>query len=247
MFERVTVSTNLDQFLETGFNSIEGWCDPKIVRIMGALADLRDASKPSSICEIGVFQGKFFIALANAFQSKASLAIDIFDQQELNSDGSGGGTSSLLSIFKNNADLWAPVPSGVHCMPADSLALDRLKIEQIRNEFGRFAAFSIDGGHTATHVINDYKIAEELTEPDGFIVIDDILNGGWPGVIEGVATLYLMSRPKFVPIGLGCNKLILTGFTHHASALQALFENVAPSLGQTFGRVKFFGHDIAVF
>ena len=73
---------------------------------------------------------------------------------------------------------------------------------------GAIRFVSIDGGHTVEHTINDLKIAAELINNQGVVILDDILNHHWLGVIEG-AISYLNTSPTLIPFAIGHNKLFL--------------------------------------
>jgi hypothetical protein len=52
-----------------------------------------------NILEIGVFQGRFFIALSQCARSgELCLALDVFDEQDKNLDGAGVGDLGNLCI-----------------------------------------------------------------------------------------------------------------------------------------------------
>ena len=117
----------------------------------------------------------------------------------------------------------------------------------IIERFSLFQVFSIDGGHTPEHVVNDYEIASQVTHPAGFIIVDDVLNAGWPGVIEGVARLFLFGRPKFVPLCIGMNKLVSTGLAYHKEYLQFAKQECFPSRGISHRTARLFGYDVVAF
>jgi hypothetical protein len=238
----------LQQYLDSGFDLVQGWCSRTTAEIAG---DLLGYAQTRGIrggaCEIGVFHGKFFIALANAVGEDRSLAIDIFDDQTMNVDGSGGGFEGLQETFRQNVTRFCGRPDLVIEMARDSLAIGPSEVLSIIEQFSAFQVFSIDGGHTPEHVINDYGIAAQVTHPGGFIIFDDIFNALWPGVIEGVARLFLFSRPKFVPLCIGFNKLIATGLAHHREYLRFADQECFPARGIPHRAAKFFGHDVIAF
>ncbi|KRA65883.1 hypothetical protein ASD79_00950 [Caulobacter sp. Root655] len=237
---------SIDSYLDSGFDDVEGWCSRRIVEIMGHFTEMSTAAGViGGACEIGVHQGKFFLGLVNAVNGRQSLAIDIFDHQSLNIDHSGGGINDMLAGFKANVQKYAPYPENVSEIVKDSLALNPLDTAHILGRFGPFQLFSVDGGHMHQHLVNDYHFAENVTAPGGAIIIDDILNGGFPGVIEGVARLFLQGAPRFAPLLLGHNKLIMVGLSYHRRYLEDLHARLAAAYpDMTMWRTKFFGHDI---
>jgi hypothetical protein len=242
------ISQALQQYLDNGFDLVQGWCSRTTVEIS---ADLVSHAQTRGIrggaCEIGVFHGKFFIALANAVREGYSLAIDIFDDQSLNVDGSGGGFPGLQEAFRQNVSRYCARPDLVTEMSRDSLAIGPSDVLSIIERFSLFQVFSIDGGHTPEHVMNDYGIAAQVTHPGGFIIVDDILNAGWPGVIEGVARLYLLGRPKFVPLCIGLNKLILTRLSYHREYLRFAQQEYFPARSIPHRAARLFGHDVVTY
>jgi Methyltransferase domain len=238
----------LQRYLDDGFGSVQGWCSRAVVEISGDLVSYaRTRGIGGGACEIGVFHGKFFIALANAVREDRSLAIDIFDDQSLNVDGSGAGFQGLQEAFRQNVTRYCARPDLVSEMPRDSLAIGPSDVLSIIERFSIFQVFSVDGGHTPEHVVNDYGIASQVTHPGGFIIVDDILNAAWPGVIEGIARLFLLGRPKFVPLCIGLNKLILTGLSYHKDYLRFVNQECFPSRSISHGTAKLFGHEVATF
>jgi len=180
----------VENYLSGGYDKIEGWISPHILRILAILSEEMNANGTSGgACEIGVYHGRFLIGLTYAVNGDRSLAIDIFDQQEFNIDYSGSSEKGLLDIFRDNASKYAKHPIGE--INADSLSLSVTDGQEIVKNYGRFQIVSIDGGHEPEHVVNDYHFSEYIVHPGGAIVIDDILSPAWPGVMEGVSTLFL--------------------------------------------------------
>lgn len=237
---------SIDKYLESGFDDVQGWCSRRILEIVGHFTEISTAAGVvGGACEIGVHQGKFFLGLVNAVHGRPSLAIDIFDDQALNIDHSGGGISDMRAGFRANVQKYAPFPENVADMARDSLSLNGVDRNNISGRYGPFQLFSVDGGHMAQHLVNDYAFAEDMTAPGGAIIIDDILNGGFPGVIEGVARLFLFGSPRFAPLLLGHNKLIMVGLSYHQRYLEQLTSRLAEAYPEmTMWRPKFFGHEI---
>lgn len=172
------------------------------------------------IAEIGVYHGKFFIGLHKINGvSSGNFAIDVFDMQEFNLDGAGKGN---LEKFKRNISICGIESSSVNVLKLDSMAINSKDIEYIRDKSGGFSFFSVDGCHMVEHTINDIKIAAELTDPRGVIIVDDYYNASWPGVQEGVSRLYILEGCKFVPFIYSANKLFLVHISYHRQYLSYL-------------------------
>lgn len=186
----------------------------------------------SGVMEIGVEQGKFFMAL-NTFTNadQKSYAIDIFGDQSLTKDH---GARSGLEMFKSNLSNYdRHGGANVTCIQTDSTVLDYEK----HLEKSHF--ISIDGAHHVEYVMNDLKIAEKFLDSKGVAIIDDFLWPTWVSVIEAVV-LYLYQKPTLVPFAFGFNKLYMCkvsqqeGYIKHIESMP--FYNKV--------RVDFCGHSI---
>jgi len=219
------LSDRLKDYLNNAYRDVAGWSDPHLWNVIELYALLQQrAGLDAPACEIGVHRGRFFIGLANTVRStRKSLAIDVFDQQEFNIDHSGKGN---LEKFMHNVGLYAD-PAMVEPMTADSLMVGPPEIAAIHRAHGKFALFSIDGGHTIEHTVNDLKIAMQLTAPGGIIFVDDYYNAKWPGVQEGVVRLFTLETPNFVPLCCACGNLMLTDISHHRTYFDALTQHLA--------------------
>jgi hypothetical protein len=116
---------------------------------------------------------------------------------------------------------------------------------QLINQIGpgsvRF--FSIDGGHTAAHTLNDLQIANECISNEGIVILDDIMNPWWSGVIEGFVK-FLQSSPTLVPVAMGHNKLYLSKISYQKYYTET-FENLQLNGPKSY--TNFFGHKILTF
>jgi Methyltransferase domain len=224
----------LQRYMDTGFSLVHGWCSDTLASVITAIdAHQKSRGVHGGIAEIGVHHGKLFIMFNSVCGAdEKSYAIDVFDNQELNIDNSGSGS---LAIFKNNLQTYdRHQGANVSIISADSVTanLDELIDQPVR-------LFSIDGGHTAEHTISDLKKAQLRLHPEGVIVLDDILNYHWLGVIEGTIT-FLRTQPTLVPVAIGLNKLFLVNLSF-AEKYRELFRGQAM---MTKYPVKFCGYDV---
>ena len=81
--------------------------------------------------------------------------------------------------------------------------------------------FSIDGGHTKTHTLNDLKLAEKYVSDTGIVILDDITHPHWLGVMDGLVE-YLRTFPTLVPFAIGHNKLFLCKYPYHSKYLEVV-------------------------
>ena len=211
---------HVDEYLRGPFAKVQGWCAPQLWNAIQPIHEFQEAlGCKLPVAEIGVFHGKFFIGLALTKRgAKGHHAIDVFDLQQFNLDGAGKGS---LDKLKSNMAAAGLDAREVCLRRADSMTLDDRDIDSIRlASGGGFSMFSVDGCHRVEHTINDFRIAMQLTCPEGVIFIDDYANADWPGVHEGVAKLFHIDSPRFVPVAYLCNKLVFCHISHHDALLE---------------------------
>jgi hypothetical protein len=225
-----------------GFAQVQGWCDPRTLSILADLSELQaEAGVTGGSAEIGVYHGKLLIAL-HLLRSPGTrtLAIDLFENQDLNLDHSGSGDSSQL---RRNLEANCPDPDAVELMARDSLGLGDDDVLEILQRHGRSRWFSVDGGHTVGHAVNDLRLAERLTAPGGIVVLDDYYNQDWPGVHEGFARRHILDNPRIVPFLVGFAKLYLTTLGHHDRYLIAMGLRLRAT-GHKVKVVRMYGHEV---
>lgn len=195
-------------------NNIEGWVGNQIgdmVRFADALQDTLQIH--GDVAEIGIHHGKLFFILSAAMrEDEKCYAVDVFDNQILNIDNSGIGN---LNQFLSHVENYFPdIKKSLNVINADSISLSSdtgkasLKTSGIR-------IFSIDGGHTSQHVINDMSIAQDLLVSGGVILLDDYYNPHWTGVSEGFYKFMSHYNKRFAPFMLFQNKLFITTYSEH--------------------------------
>ena len=76
---------------------MQGWVEPQTLDILRTLSEAQDgAGVEGAVAEIGVHHGKLFIAMQLLNRPGApAVAIDVFDDQELNVDQSGRGDRAV--------------------------------------------------------------------------------------------------------------------------------------------------------
>jgi hypothetical protein len=163
-----------------------------------------------------------------------SYAIDVFDAQRLNIDKSGAGDRKIFE--RNLTEFDAHKGRNTQIISGDSTDSGLQLAKTI--EPGSLRFFSVDGGHSAEHTISDLKIASQLVANEGVVILDDVSNHHWLGVIEG-AHIFLATRPTLVPFGIGANKMYLAKISYQ----KLYFDLLAKSpLKQKI--VTFLGHSL---
>jgi len=235
-------SARLRAYRETGFEAIQGWCQPQTLSLLAELAEIQDdAGVTGGSCEIGVYHGKLFIAL-HLLRSPGtrSLAIDLFENQELNIDHSG---VERTGEFVRSLQAHCPEPDAVDPMARDSLDLSDADVLAILQKYERFRLLSVDGGHTADHAVNDLRLAQRVLAAGGIVALDDYYNQDWPGVHEGVARLFILDSPRIFPFLIGFGKLYFTTIGHHDRYLRAMVTRLKEP-GNTAKLVHMYGHQV---
>ena len=198
-----------ERYRALGRRTVKGWVEPQTLDVLRTLARAQDREGiDGGVAEIGVHHGKLFIALQLLGRAGApAVAIDVFDDQELNVDESGRGDRSR---FEANVRRWGDW-SSVVVMQGDSTHLTGHDV--VEHAQGPVRLFSVDGGHTEQIVGTDMRTAEQALAPGGIVVADDVFNAEWPGVSVGTLR-YLDSGGGLVPFAIGFNKVYFTDDDH---------------------------------
>ena len=204
---------------------VGGWLNTEALMFTSYCASrIIDADKFDSL-EIGVYQGKFLIGIENLTpHDSRCLAVDCFSKQEANVDGAGHGD---LDIFTSNYKKFSLNPQRVTPIEIDSLKIDC-------NALGKkqFGIISIDACHTEKHTINDLLVAEQLIMDDGVVVLDDITNEDWMGVVSGAYKFFThATKGTLVPFAVGFNKLFCCTLNRRSS-IMSLLANDSVALGK---------------
>lgn len=221
---------------------VHGWLNPRALAFTALYANHFLAGRQFSSLEIGVHHGKYFIGIENLTPShQEAFALDVFASQHLNVDGSGRGD---LEIFESNLRRFARHRNRVRILQVDSF-----NCRQQLGAGGRFGLVSIDGGHTRQHTIHDLALAQDLLCPEGLIVLDDILNHEWMGVVDGAVSFFRsVAATRIAPVAIGFNKLFIVHFSHRQAVFDALLQAQAQlredCLIEVFKSTPFCGFEI---
>ena len=125
----------------------------------------------------------------------------------------------------------------------DTLAMTIDQRVSIGHNHGPFRLFSVDGGHTVQHALNDLLIAQDLLADGGVVLLDDVFHRHWPGVTEAVGLFYSQYVPRIAPFLHAYNKLFLTSYTFHKHFLR--HATATFSERPHFKLVRMFGSEVA--
>jgi hypothetical protein len=233
------------------FGHIEGWLGPRVWQSLEFIQRHHDRLKiVADIAEIGVHHGQLFFMMASLSRpEERCIAIDLFDDQEKNLDKSGKGS---LAKFEGHLNMhFSHLAARVHVLTADSMSFTPSTARaQISRRGVRL--FSVDGGHTVEHVVNDLCIAQELLVPSGVVLLDDFLGPHWPSVTEGCFSYMSTANRRLAPFLIFQNKLFLTTFSEQPQMLVALREYLDATVGPEIhsGKwryVEIFRHKVLSF
>jgi hypothetical protein len=196
--------TRLSAYATHG-DTIKGFFEPGLLRLYLELDAMHECwGIRGALAEIGVFHGKSFMPLALLRQpDERCIAIDCFEDQSANIDASGEGDSTA---FRGNVETTLRVCGGEQSDREDNSeenADERdewLKILEMdssnlvtndaplrsANPDSLIRIFSIDGCHTAEATFADLTVASNAMHPEGVVVVDDVFNPDWPGVVTGL-------------------------------------------------------------
>src|SRR3974377_1552108 len=88
----------LDAYAKDGHKRVEGWLLPMAIELIRELAECeQEMGIHGPACEIGVHHGRLFLLLhLLTHPPERSVAIDLFEMQDENVDGSGKGSRDAL-------------------------------------------------------------------------------------------------------------------------------------------------------
>ena len=192
------------KYLNSKNTKIEGWLSHCDALIIGSLLEFQINNKLlGSVVEIGVHHGKSFIPMVISNNSINSYAIDIFENQLLNVDGSGKGNKNMFFL---NLKKWFIAPENI-CV--DARLSSMVKSEEIIDAVGKARFFHIDGGHHFDAVKNDIELAYDVIKDFGVIAIDDVFRPEWPEVSIALFSSRIYLDKKLLPFAIGHNKTYL--------------------------------------
>ena len=195
----------LDAYLAGGYRRVAGFLSGGAVTLITAVASKQvDLGVQGGVCEVGVHQGRTFILLHLLTRpTELAVAIDVFERQDLNTDGSGRGVRDL---FQRNCERHDCDLDRVRILSADSLTLSGNDLRAAAG--GPLRLVHIDGGHTEQAASHDMATSAAALSPGGVIIVDDYFHEQWPGVSDGVRTFF-RTHPEadLVPFAIGGNKV----------------------------------------
>jgi hypothetical protein len=185
------------------YGRIDGWIHPFTAWFMFELSHGQSSIGVSgSIAEIGVHHGKSFLPMyLGTEQDEFAIAIDLFEQQSYNKDGSGKGDRDK---FLGNLKAVAGNEQGLRIIARRSESVEPEEI--LQSSLVRL--FSIDGSHSEEATYSDLSLAASVLSAGGAILLDDLFNHAWPEVLGGTAR-FLTQAPQIIPAFVLPGKIML--------------------------------------
>lgn len=210
------------------WKDVHGWVGDRVFTVLEWVEAYHEERQvDGDIVEIGVHHGKFFLILAALLRSgERGIAIDLWEDQRLNVDSSGNGSSS---IFQEHVANIAP-DADIQLLAGDSMSLSAADI-RAQMASPKVRMFSVDGGHTVSHVVNDLSLAQDLLAPGGVVALDDFLGTAWPTVTEGFYRYMDRHNRRLAPFLIFQNKLWLTTFSEQQEVLASVAEHFHGRVG----------------
>jgi hypothetical protein len=236
---RMESSKRFNSYRLVGHRRVHGYTESPALGLVGVVdAAQRAAGISGPIAEIGVHHGQLFIAMKLMQRpGEASIAIDLFEDQAANIDGSGEGN---LDRFLQNIDRYS-TRDGLVIHGGDSTKIKPGDIP----EMSGVRMFSVDGGHTEEIVLSDMRLAENSLADGGVVIADDVFNQQWPGVVVGTLR-YLEQGGALLPFYIGFNKVLFAQAEHidrYRRAIDTAYRD--RTMTAVFSSV-FAGHDVGI-
>lgn len=223
----------LRSYITEEWKTVDGWASPALFARVMLIDKLQQQLEiVGHIGEIGVHHGKLFVMLYLLRRSgEKGIAIDLFEEQDLNVDKSGKGDRG---IFVDNVRNLAGDTSQLEVLATDSMKISGADVCGLVG--GKLRLLSIDGGHLKSIVSHDLLTATGCLTDGGVVLVDDYLNPEFPGVTEGTLA-FLTKNQDLRPFCVSRQKLYLTTKGYEETYARLLYEE---ETGRSFNeRVKY--------
>ncbi len=175
-----------ERYLAKSFNAVKG-ASSKISAVVAAhlLAAQSAAGLRGHVAEIGVFEGRFFIALALCVApGERAIATDVFTWPD---EGIADRFLANCRAAVVNMDIVAVQKAATH----------NLTREGYRQFVGGPLRFlHVDGAHGYDGVLHDLQLAKATLHHQGILCLDDVLHPRYPALTVAVAD-WLKANPEF--------------------------------------------------
>jgi len=209
------VYSHLEQYYSE-INNLPGFMDFDMLNLFYNLQNINPSIDP--VVEIGVFCGRSLAGLACAFYEARIIGVDPFFDDFGNSPAFADEAdylttaSQYLSPSERKSKLIETLKKIDAQFPDINLDKRVRLIEKTQEDFFSqhigeqfFQLVHIDGEHTFKAIKDCLDRISEFLSNDAWIIVDDILNSGFPDISEAVHT-HPDYRKRFWPVFYGFNK-----------------------------------------
>lgn len=163
---------SVEQYLRDGFEQVLGMSGTFSAKIVASLLEIQSSSGlAGDVAEIGVFEGRFLIAMALALShDERAIGLDTWDWPD----------GEVRQRCAANLDRFGVAPN-----------VDLMDAVTERDRFARdaeqkFRFIHIDADHTYPSLCRDLTLALDNIEPRGLICVDDMLSPAYPELYDAV-------------------------------------------------------------
>jgi hypothetical protein len=191
------------------------------------------------LVEIGVLEGRFS-GLINHFRQPDEIlfAIDPYY-------GPAGEDHPAMASARDWLSRHPPGLEGVVFLRQDSATVTPNQL-RIRKRGVRFV--HVDGDHRLEPAYQDFRLAGQILERGGILVVDDYYDRFSPGVAAALTKFMLLEGAwKFAPVASGGNKIFLTTSDHHWAYRKLLEEKTNFLAVRQHRDVDLYGHPCLMF
>ncbi len=193
----------LEKYVAGDYRKVEGWLLWEAILLTSVIGEIQQSlGIKGNIGEIGLWQGKFFVLLANMTgPDETCLAIDSFSH--------GPGSRVAEKAFLHNVHTYTDCYPRMTFIREDSKAVSEEKMASAAGT--GFKLFSVDGGHTAEDVFSDLKLVAPHMVDGGVLIADDVFNHTQPEVMDGFVQFFQSANVHDLrPFALAGNKVFLS-------------------------------------
>ncbi len=183
----------------------------KLFSHLERMSEKNTENKNLPVLEIGVYCGMSLLGLCLIYRDQKIIGVDPFF--ETFEDSTFNEESVFLQRKANNMGGQARIDNLLEKSKALKIR-DRMEIKKMTQEdFLKHAILEknqlvyVDGEHTFQSIIAFLDKISALLEPNGFLVMDDFLSPGFPGVTEAVYTHETYKKTLF-PVCYAFNKAV---------------------------------------
>jgi hypothetical protein len=197
MLNSTTLTEEDRNLIESKLDTVTGWLTREAAYFISYMMNHQDRNNiKGHAVEFGVYHGKLLILLLHHCLKNGSNVIgyDIFKESSIETP-----SDHAKHIFGSNEKMTLLQRS------TKDLSAD----EVVQLGGGKPRIVSVDGDHTAPGALHDFWLAQNVIDPDGVVLADDVYNTFAIGVSEAFFRYQLSEECGFVPFAQVGNKTML--------------------------------------